>query len=75
MNLRTVLPELLPPAAADCAWGVRWHSQIKIRVINPLGRSTYPKQKSVSTSGATPQIEALHDEAIGQCPVIVRCRL
>jgi hypothetical protein len=50
-------PELLPPAAADCATGVRLikiHEKEKTRITNRSARSTYPKTKSVLTSEATP---------------------
>jgi hypothetical protein len=45
---------LLPPAAADCAAGVRLEKSKEIKIINRLGRSTHPKEKSVLRSGATP---------------------
>ena len=49
--------ELLPPAAADWATGVRLikiDEEDRNSIINRPGRSTYPKEKSVLTSGATP---------------------
>jgi hypothetical protein len=52
-------PELLPPAAADCATGVRLikiHEKEKTRITNRSARSTYPKTKSVLTSEATPLV-------------------
>src|ERR1039458_2298374 len=58
MNLHQKSPELLPPAAADCATGVRLikiHKEEKTRITNRSARSTYPKKKSVLTSEATPQ--------------------
>src|ERR1039458_6974850 len=57
MNLHQKSPELLPPAAADCATGVRLikiHKEEKTRITNRSARSTYPKKKSVLTSEATP---------------------
>jgi hypothetical protein len=47
--------ELLPPAAADCAAGVRLEKSEEINIINRLGRPTHPKEKSVLRSGATPE--------------------
>src|ERR1039458_10688351 len=58
MNLHQKSPELLPPAAADCATGVRLikiHEEEKTRITTRSARSTYPKKKSVLTSEATPQ--------------------
>jgi hypothetical protein len=46
--------ELLPPAAADRAAGVRLEKSEEINIINRLGRSTHPNEKSVLRSGATP---------------------
>ena len=57
MTLHQKSPELLPPAAADCATGVRLikiHKEHKSSITNRPARSTYPKKKSVLTSGATP---------------------
>ncbi len=48
--------ELLPPAAADRAAGVRLEKSEEINIINRLGRSTHPNEKSVLRSGATPLI-------------------
>ncbi len=47
---------LLPPAAADCSSGVRLmksEDRNTENIINRPGRSTYPEEKSVLTSGAT----------------------
>jgi hypothetical protein len=49
-------PELLPLNAADCACS-RPLTKIQDEetiTINPTGRSTYPEEKSVLTSGTTP---------------------
>ncbi len=51
--------ELLPPAAADRGSGVRLTQTDEIGIINRRGRSTYPQEKSVRRSGATP---------LAQCP-------
>ncbi len=48
--------ELLPPAAADRGSGVRLTQTDEISIINRRGRSTYPQEKSVRRSGATPYI-------------------
>jgi hypothetical protein len=48
-------PALLPPAAADRAAGVRLKSKDERSGINNRSeQSIYPTQKSVLTSGATP---------------------
>jgi hypothetical protein len=50
-------PELLPLNAADCACS-RPLTKIQDEetiTINPTGRSTYPEEKSVLTSGTTPE--------------------
>jgi hypothetical protein len=57
MIMQQKSPELLPPAAADCATGVRLikiHEEEKTRITNRSARSTYPKKKSVLTSETTP---------------------
>ena len=62
MSLRLKTPELLPPAAADCAAGVRLlkiHEEEKTGIINRSARSTYRKKKSVLTTEATPDYELL----------------
>ena len=48
--------ELLPPAAADRASRRRLTKgkEQETIIINRSGRSTYPEEKSVQTSGATP---------------------
>jgi hypothetical protein len=60
MNLHQKSPQLLPPAAADCATVVRLikiHEEQKSNITNRPARSTYPKKKSVLTSGATPEFD------------------
>src|SRR5688572_13461267 len=55
--------ELLPPAAADRGSGIRLTTSDDRKtddIINRPGRSTYPKTKSVLTSGATPGISTDH---------------
>src|SRR6516165_8711113 len=49
-------PELLPPAGADCPARRRLTKtkEEETIIINRSGRSTYPEEKSVSRSGATP---------------------
>src|SRR5216683_304761 len=50
-------PELLPPAAADCACGIRLKKIEDGKTGNIINRShgsTYLDEKSVLTSGATP---------------------
>jgi hypothetical protein len=49
-------PELLPPVASDCAARRRLtkSEEEETIIINRSGRSTYPEEKSVQTSGATP---------------------
>jgi hypothetical protein len=57
MNLHQKSPELLPPAAADCATVVRLikiHEEPKSSITNRPPRPTYPRKKSVLTSEATP---------------------
>jgi polyphosphate kinase 2 len=58
MSLHQKSLELLPPAAADCAAVRRLtKSQEKENIIiNNSGRSTHPEEKSVLTSGATPEL-------------------
>jgi hypothetical protein len=56
MNPHQKSPELLPPAAADCATVVRLtkiHEEQKSSITNRSARSIYPKKKSVLTSEAT----------------------
>src|SRR6516225_4820960 len=50
-------PELLPPAGADCPARRRLTKtkEEETIIINRSGRSTYPEEKSVSRSGATPE--------------------
>jgi hypothetical protein len=55
-------PELLTPAASGWATGVRLiaiNEEEQSSITNRPARSTYPKKKSVSTSGATPLDDAL----------------
>src|ERR1700722_13354820 len=54
-------PEPLPPAAADCAAGLRLNKSDEkdSMITNRPARSTYPKENSVITSGATPPREGL----------------
>ena len=49
-------PELLPAAPADCptSRGLTKSEEDETIIINRPGRSTYPGEKSVLTSGATP---------------------
>jgi hypothetical protein len=49
-------PELLTPSASDCAARRRLtkSEDKETIIINRSGRSTYPEEKSVQTSGATP---------------------
>jgi hypothetical protein len=49
-------PELLPLNAADCACSrlLTKNEDEETITINHPGRSTYPEEKSVLTSGATP---------------------
>ena len=49
-------PELLPRAGADCPARRRLTKtkEKETIIINRSGRSTYPEEKSVSRSGATP---------------------
>ncbi|MDE2220147.1 MAG: TonB-dependent receptor [Gammaproteobacteria bacterium] len=57
MSMHQRTPELLTPAASDWATGVRLMAikeEDQNSIINRPARSTYPKQKSVSTGGATP---------------------
>jgi hypothetical protein len=52
--------EPLPPAAADRGSGIRFTKSDDRNtddIINRSGRSTYPDQKSVLTSGATPDFQ------------------
>src|SRR6516165_4020617 len=51
-------PELLPPAGADCPARRRLTKtkEEETIIINRSGRSTYPEEKSVSRSGATPNL-------------------
>jgi hypothetical protein len=56
---------LLPPAVADWATGVRLtkiHEEDNSSFINRPVRSTYPKKKTVSTSGATAPIAITMEE-------------
>jgi hypothetical protein len=51
-------PELLPPSAADCACGIRLTKSEDEKTGNIINRphgSTYLEEKSVLTSGATPE--------------------
>src|ERR1019366_3843507 len=53
--------ELLPASPADRGSGIRLiksEDRKKDDIINRPGRSTYPREKSVLTSGATPPCEA-----------------
>lgn len=56
-------PELLTPSASDCAARRRLtkREEKETIIINRSGRSTYPKEKSVQTSGATPGLDAALD--------------
>ena len=51
--------ELLPPSASDRAARRRLtkSEEKETIIINRSGRSTYPEEKSVRTSGATPEQE------------------
>jgi hypothetical protein len=51
--------ELLPPAAADRATRRRLtkSKEQETIIINRSGRSTHPEEKSVQTSGATPDAQ------------------
>jgi hypothetical protein len=63
MTLHQKSPELLPPAAADWATGVRLkkiHEEESSSITNRPARSTYPKKKSVLTSEATPAYAMAH---------------
>src|SRR5262249_32028749 len=59
-------PELLPRAGADCPTRRRLTKtkEEETIIINRSGRSTYPEEKSVSRSGATPALRAGHREAV-----------
>ena len=52
-------PELLPPTAGDCAAGrgLTKSEDKETIIINRPGRSTYPEEEFVLTSGATPQLQ------------------
>ena len=52
-------PELLPRAGADCPARRRLTKtkEEETIIINRSGRSTYPEEKSVSRSGATPDLD------------------
>jgi len=60
------LQELLPLAGADCPARRRLTKtkEEETIIINRSGRSTYPEEKSVSRSGATPirELRQLRDE-------------
>lgn len=51
-------PELLTPSASDCAARrpLTKSEEEETIIINRPGRSTYPDEKSVLTSGATPAL-------------------
>ena len=51
-------PELLTPSASDCAARrpLTKSEEEETIIINRPGRSTYPDEKSVLTSGATPDL-------------------
>jgi hypothetical protein len=76
--------ELLPPAAAGCAAGVRLEKSQEINIINRRGRSTHPKEKSVLRSGATPVREIgaqarfrdflLHRQKVGLHAAAMTCK-
>jgi hypothetical protein len=59
-------PELLPRAGADCPARRRLTKtkEQETIIINRSGRSTYPEEKSVSRSGATPGVRAVGAEEI-----------
>src|SRR5271166_2962727 len=65
-------PELLPLNAADCACSrpLTTSEDEETITINRPGRSTYPEEKSVLTSGATPEvvIDAIVAEVRAQGP-------
>ena len=53
-------PELLTPSASDCAARrpLTKSEEEETIIINRPGRSTYPDEKSVLTSGATPDLRS-----------------
>src|ERR1022692_4870537 len=60
--------ELLPASPADRGSGIRLiksEDRKKDDIINRPGRSTYPREKSVLTSGATPDAGSRHANASG----------
>jgi hypothetical protein len=65
-------PELLPPSAADCACGIRLEKieDGKTGIINRSHGSTYLDEKSVLTSGATPESVPTAGASIDQFRVI-----
>lgn len=58
-------PELLTPSASGCAARRRLtkSEEKETIIINRSGRSTYPEEKSVQTSGATPVIVENNSDA------------
>jgi hypothetical protein len=60
-------PELLPPSASDCTARRRLtkSKEKETIIINRSGRSTYPEEKSVQTSGATPVVASASSSMIG----------
>jgi hypothetical protein len=64
-------PELLPPATSDCAARRRLTSskEEETIIINRSGSPTYPEEKSVQTSGATPKINSLESLRPIDCPL------
>ena len=64
-------PELLPPAAGDCTAGRRLtkSEEEETIIINRPGESTYPEEKSVLTSGATPDYDPLTGKYIESDPI------
>jgi hypothetical protein len=54
MRSKAKTEELLPPAAADRASGVRLTKSEEKIIVNHPDRSTHPDEKSVQRSGATP---------------------
>ena len=63
-------PELLPPSASDCAARrpLTKSEEEETIIINRPGRSTYPDEKSVLTSGATPLFEVDYREDYPEYP-------
>jgi hypothetical protein len=65
MALRQKSKTLLPPAASDCASGIRLEKSEENSTINRCGRSTHPKEKSVRRRGAAPRYGPLYRHFAG----------